>query len=180
MSKVQIGFYAVLLAAGCGPVGNGFHGTIGGQSFAVAESFAYTEGSATDGHLEVLLVSQPGLCAELASGKYPKDAQVLRLWMGDTNADHDGVSQPTGSGTYTIEGELPSGAYKGAGVTYFETGSACQPTIATGNSGSIHLIQVGSKRAAGTFDLMFGPDHVTGSFDTTDCAGLEKLPVQCG
>lgn len=59
-------------------------------------------------------------------------------------------------------------------VAYVALYANCQlASSALGNSGTVTLSSVGGGSYSGTFDVTFSTgDHVTGSFDASNCAGF--------
>jgi hypothetical protein len=82
--------------------------------------------------------------------------------LGITVWAENGLLAP---GTYDIAGQGTSYAE----AVFGTTNATCNPGEQGADSGSITLSEVSSLHVTGTFDLMFGKDSVSGTFDSDIC-----------
>jgi hypothetical protein len=195
MSKTRIGFgfgLSVALALGAGAcdsatgrnqMGGGMsmaevNGTVGGVGLTVNDRFAATtQASSTSGGSAVILITDTaGVCTAAIRGEQLKSVGGLTLILSATDGAAKSVA-PTQNGTYVVAKATPEAGKLYATAVFGGTDDKCMAKSFTlADSGKVELTRVDASTYAGTFDLMFGSDHVTGSFDVSECAGrADKL-----
>jgi hypothetical protein len=135
-------------------------GTIQSKSYVVADSIALVG----DGGVEIALSSGANACTSTV--QHPGETALLLLLYG------------TAAGTYMVtDTQGSNGAVAEANVLDAScVNVADNDVLAT--AGTINLTTASGGVFAGTFDLTFGADHVTGSFDATQCAS-KPTPTTC-
>jgi hypothetical protein len=134
--------------------------------------------AAVQGSTAVIGISSvTSLCSRLVSGTEAKSAQYLVLAPFRLQPDRSTIPPPA-PGTYVVGGI----ALDNAVAVFSTTDAACVPVAANtvrATSGQITLTAVGS-RYAGSYDLNFGADHVSGTFDAPVCSGVDPIAVGQG
>ncbi len=148
------------------------HGTIGGATVQTADAVAllhtFGTGPGQETSLAVSITSAGGVCAAFQSGVRPGNLSVLGISVVQL-----GPSVPAASYVIGQDGGT-------AAATYDVTDASCVAvSVDSANTGSITLTSVSSSSVAGSFDLSFGADHVTGTFFAPVCAGSNPSPT-CG
>ncbi|HEX4458568.1 MAG TPA: hypothetical protein VIA18_11400 [Polyangia bacterium] len=167
-----LAFVPMILAAGCGgsPGDASVSGTINGKSFSNASSISSNTAGQTSAVIIISNVSD--LCARVVSNDEPTNVQALTFSLVEVN-DANEVSAPAHTGDYALlsestkSGQFFSAGYDAIGATTSDT------TDENATDGTVTLTSFADDKYAGTFDLFFGTDHVTGTFDPTACAGIK-------
>jgi hypothetical protein len=178
-----LGLSLALVAGGCdgavgrGPQGGGgaatIDGTIGGASLGVMDSFSATtkSGSSQGGSAAILFTSTPGVCAAAGRGEQPKNVTGLTLLVFATDANAKSI-EPTATGTYAVTKGTPAANSRLAIAVFGATDDQCKSKMfKPADSGKVEVTRIDANGYAGTFDLVFGSDHVSGSFDVPECGG---------
>jgi hypothetical protein len=136
-------------------------GTFGGQTlsaFSVTAALGINDQSYPN-QVSVIIASIPNVC-ELLEGTggqaTPPNTQVLILVLGATEA-----TSTVAPGTYTSAAATLQGQY-------LSNNSSCQESSTELTSGSVILQSAGTSYV-GTFNVVFGPDTVTGMFSAPLC-----------
>jgi hypothetical protein len=102
-------------------------------------------------------------------------SKTLRLLLADYTSADESVP-PSQPGTYPVSSLLDplpsSGPYATCG--FLVDDATCKISEAPCDSGQITLTRADATGYAGTFDIVIAGDHVTGSFDTSNCAGVSE------
>jgi hypothetical protein len=102
-------------------------------------------------------------------------SETLTLLLADYTAA-DTSMPPMAPGTYPVSSltdPLPtSGPYAACGFHIAD--AACDFSESNCTSGQITLTRADDTGYAGTFDVVIDGDHVTGSFDTMNCANVSE------
>jgi hypothetical protein len=153
-------------------------GTIGGVSVSTKDTVAIIEPSGSNVLAGVAITNIPDTCGVLqreflAGGPEPANTEALSL-----SVTFAGTAVP--AGTYAI------GDQQAAQVSaiHSTTDSNCMSRASTvASSGSITYAVVSATTIQGSFDLVFGSEHVTGRFAAPVCnanfSGARVMPV-CG
>jgi hypothetical protein len=167
-------FVPLFLSSGCGGASAGhIEGSVAGKTFDVADSAGnnLTAGANTDG--TVVLSSVDSLCSAITANTAKINSQLLSLDIFEADGSNP-TAAPTHSGQYAfatttagVNGKFFAAFYESIGAT---TNDVTQ-TAATG--GSLTLNSFANQHYSGSFDLTFGSDHLTGTFDAPRCAGLK-------
>jgi len=158
-------------------------GTVEGQPFSAQDAISFTgtgalQGFAFEGMSTV--VSFGGLCGSAQGG-----AAVLSPTMNMALALVNGAADATPAipGTYQVvqRAELPSssGLYADVLVEACNGTGTSMATMVTdeATSGTVTVDAVDDSHVAGSVDLYFGQDHVSGSFDAPTCTDIEVTTV---
>ncbi len=136
---------------GCGTSAGSVQGTVAGQSLSAADSVFYT---LTPQTTVVGIDSVPNLCSYALKNELPKNLVSLGFF----------VSPPiTAPGTFTID------QTKAVTAIWITRDATCAGTSVDATAGSITITSLSTTNMSGTFDVMFGQDHVTGSFNASSC-----------
>lgn len=165
---------AVALCAGCTSGTNDVNAgaTIGGASFAVVDSASMVRTSR--GLTNIVLGDFMDVCATADESARANSNQLTMLLAYYT--DRDNSIPPTQLGTYpvsTLADPLPdSGPFAECGFESLD--ATCRIAERFCDSGTITLTRADESGYTGTFDVVIAGDHVTGSFDTTNCDGVSE------
>lgn len=120
----------------------------------------------------VLVSDSANACANQMTSTGVPNRHWLYFALGDINAA--GMSSAiTAPGTYSVsDGTLPASS-KSAEAYFAVDGANCLEVMsAFATSGTVAVKSV-SPNLVATFDVMFGTDHLTGSFSAPTCAALD-------
>jgi hypothetical protein len=110
-----------------------------------------------------LITNVANACSVLQRQGNPPSATSLEIVV-------TALGTSVATGTYTI---VPQGGY-GATASYTTEDDDCNTTLSeTATGGTVTLTTASSSSVAGTFDLTFDTDHVTGSFSAPVCSYTE-------
>lgn len=166
------------MACGGGGAKATFSGTVHGQTFSPKDAISST---ATVQYLGsaawIVLTDANGLCASLTANQDVGSTKklILVLWSNVNQTP----GPPAGIGTFSVyagTGVRPDNMVLAEFVVYDATCSfppSTEPADAT--SGSLTLTRNSGGSYEGTFDLIFNGDHVTGTFNTSNCPGLSTF-----
>ncbi len=142
-------------------------GTLSGRTLSPARAVALegADDPSYPNQISIFIANQADPCALLQSlGADPGAQQAnlldLILVLGETDANGPAVTPGTYTPT-TMPDELTAG--------YTSLDASCQGSDNEETAGSVTVTAAGASYV-GTFDLTFGADHVTGSFDAPLCA----------
>jgi hypothetical protein len=131
-----------------------------------------TENSAYIGG-NVLIIDSMGACPDVMMNSYPANTTYVNLTVYQTDAT--GAYMTPTAGDYTIHQGEPPPSFKLGSATFASEDGLCtvinteNATAGTITVSSINLASGGG--IVGTFDLTFGSDHLSGSFNAPYCAG---------
>jgi hypothetical protein len=160
-------FVMVIAAAACGGSGTSVTGTVGGQSFDAQDAVFITGSSASTTGTIVGMTTFGALCNAVTTNQIPKSSRVLSFQLAEANGTTAGPV--TGPGTFDFLGSS-SGATKVFAANWESFDATCTPTSTSATGGSVTVTAVTATHIAATFDVTFGTDHITGSFDASACA----------
>ena len=145
------------------------NGTPGGQPLSPAYAIAFkgVNDAAYPNQISVFISDIDNLC-ELARTGGQASFGAMIFVLGQT----DSAAPPVGPGTYTATGspdEGNLGYYNGVTLLPPGNNGVCGGTFIAGADGSSVVVSGAGASITGTFDVTFGPDHVTGSFDAPLC-----------
>ena len=165
----------MIFASGCGGPSDGsaaVTGTIAGKSFASANAVANTSGSGQSVSALVVISDVGNLCGNIDADNDTTNAQALTFDLFEADMSGNTVA-PAHSGDYVIATDATMTGQL-AGANYVAVGaSTADKTESVATAGKVTLTGVASGHYVGSFDLTFGTDHVTGTFDTAPCAALK-------
>jgi hypothetical protein len=148
-------------------------GTINGASLTVNDHFAATTkaSSTSGGSAAILITDTAGVCSAAGRGEQPKSVTGLTLLVYATDGAAKSIA-PTETGTYTVSSATPAAGMKTVVAVYGGTDDMCKSKMfKLADSGKVELTRIDASSYAGSFDLVFGSDHITGTFDVPECAG---------
>jgi hypothetical protein len=161
-----------LALAGCGGPGS-FHGTVGGMTLDVKDSFflAQKNSSGQIASLVLLMTDKPGLCQAMKAGNVISDMVYFQVVYAQNSG---GQSEVPSAGQFTVTdgSSVPS---KFSLISISKTDATCHSTNTVGGAGgTITLNQYKAESSGtmtGTFDVTFGPqaEHANGDFDADFC-----------
>lgn len=166
--------------------GNSASGTVAGTSFAAKDAIYTTAGSTNgfdlgSGPVTVLSIeSNPGACAAEQPGK--GNTSTLDVDMALAAVDSSGTTRAvSATGTYQVTVNAPTSAGLFAQVVFEPLCKMGGPmvSVTSATAGSVTVTSVDGSHIAGTLDLTFGNDHVTGSFDATSCSAFDVNVSSC-
>ena len=136
----------------------------------------------------IVLTSATGLCSKVSASQEPKSTQYFVLALGEVDYNTRTVTPPSGAFSYAVTYTgLPPTRF--AKILFQGTDASCKAVSAQGVggvNGTVQLTRADANGYTGTFDLNLQQtdasghvtgtaDHVTGTFNTTNCAGLAGL-----
>ncbi len=129
----------------------------------------------------VILDTQAGLCASFTSHVDPASNTVLRLSIGAVALNGSTSAVAITPGSYTINNLTPvNGLLATAVANLSRTDAQCGVTAdVSASSGSITVDTIASRGLTGSFNLQFGGDALSGTFDAPDC-GVSQLTYCAG
>jgi hypothetical protein len=140
-----------------------------------AASGEVTNGAATLHAGAVLVTSSSGTCADIRANQAHQNEKALAIVLWDVVGTT--TNAPTVPGTYSIyqgSGTSPPKAATFSALVFDATCTAITNDGARGATGTVNLTAVSGARYSGTFDVALDSgDHVTGSFDPEECAGID-------
>ncbi len=155
--------FAVFAVAACSSASTSATGTVGGASLNAQDAvFANLQSGSTSGTV-LAVTSFTGTCNDVTNSRLPKSSAVLSIQM----VSNGGVV--TAPGTFSFPNA--SGAnFLGASFSAYD--ATCVPTPTDATAGTVSVTAVSASQMTGTFDLTFGNDHLSGSFNAAYCATL--------
>jgi hypothetical protein len=149
-------------SGGCATA-TGVTGTLGGQTLSPAHAVALkgVNDASYPNQITVFLTNVSNLCSLLqTTGSFNKaNLRTLGFVLGATSSS----APPVAPGTYTQMNTTDEMT-----ASYSSSDATCQMTDSPWMGGSVTACGVGASYT-GTFDLTFGTDHVTGTFDAPLC-----------
>jgi hypothetical protein len=157
-------------------------GAIGGSAFAAMDAIAVdadAKGADFNGISTVVQLSTfGGACSKQGVNAGVANGRLLGFFLAINDAA--GYSSPaTATGDYLVSGAPKTPSSKQALGFYQKDGADCLKTVsASATGGKVTVTQTGAT-IAGTFDLTFGSDHVTGSFSAPRCSSFDpnRTPI---
>lgn len=172
----KVGFALSVLAACGGNDAGGVSGMVHGTTIPVDDtvSAAITINNNQHG-AAIVLANTPNVCPDLMNRVNHPSEKVVIITVADyANLT---LTTPTAPGTYSIYqgGTAPP---KAATLQVVMDDLNCQDIANMGakaTSGTVTLTKVSGNTFAGTFDaLLDSQDHITGSFNPTECPAIQS------
>ena len=168
---------SVLVACGGGNDAGSVSGTVHGTAISVGDSVSAAVTINSNQHgASILLTSSGNVCPDLMNHVNHPNEKVVVITVGDyANLT---FTTPTAPGDYSIYqgGSIPPKAAKLQVLMYDTTCAPITNNGATATSGTVKLTKVSGNTFAGTFDaLLDSQDHITGSFDPTECPAVQSI-----
>jgi hypothetical protein len=159
--------------AASSPAGS-VNGTVSGHALGVSDGLAVTNPNSAIPHVFVVLGSRSNLCsllqgaaASAAATNQVADLTYLEFHVYDTRTSTFNL------GTFPVPPANPTVTpVIEADVLFSVIGPTCGMVVhqwATSGTVTISALQ---PSVVGSYDLFFGSDHLTGSFDVSYCAGV--------
>lgn len=152
------------------PTSTSVNGTIEGHSVVAGATlglYGLRGSSSSSPYAGVFIANSQGFsdwCPALKAGDTAPPSTTL-LWLQVSNVSGNDNAVPPG--TYAL-GLSADGNYATVGQ-FIASDSNCNEVANVAPSGSVTLDTVSTTTVAGTFDLEFGSDHVTGQFAGSVC-----------
>jgi hypothetical protein len=155
-------------------------GTIGGQTMTARDAVSVVLGAGTSqaGAL-IVLTNTANQCSRFANHQAVRNGQLIAIGV-DTQSGTTSTAPVVGSYPIytTAAGASASGPVAVAVLS--TTDASCHSTTPApppeGTTGHVDLTSVAASGYAGTVDITFSNgEHVTGNFNTADCAPLASL-----
>jgi hypothetical protein len=173
---------SVLAACGGGNDAGSVSGTVHGTAIPVGDSVSAAVTINSNQHAgSIVLTSSGNVCPDLMNRVNHPNEKVVVI----TVADYANLTftTPTAIGDYSIYqgGAVPA---KAATLQVYMYDTTCAPITNNGakaTSGTVKLTKVSGNTFVGTFDaLLDSQDHITGSFDPTDCPAIQSVIDNAG
>jgi hypothetical protein len=173
---------SVLAACGGGDDAGSVSGTVHGTAISVGDSVSAAVTVNTNQHgAAILLTSSANVCPDLMNHENHPNEKVVVITVYDyANLT---ATTPTAPGDYSIYqgGSIPA---KAASLQVLMYDTTCAPITNNGakaTSGTVKLTKVSGNTFAGTYDaLLDSEDHITGSFNPTECPAIQSLLDNAG
>ena len=172
---------AAALASGCGP--GSFNGTVGSKSLNVADAVFFpwrTNGALVA--VTLMMTDKPNICNTLKANRIPKSANYMSLTVFRSNAQGTQLAPDTGDYTITTLATPPAGnfAYGDFGALDANCTNQLTDAQSVANSGLIKITNFKAEASgamAGNFDITFGTDKTTGTFNAPFCDLTSNFPA---
>ncbi len=141
-------------------------GSVGGIPVQVGDAVFGVPSGSTTGTV-VAITSFGAICSKFTNNvnfKGPATALVIELVQNGAPV--------TSPGTFPFVTAAPQGSTTAFAGSFDSWDATCTSTNTQVTGGTVTVSAVSSSALAGSFDLMFGNDHVTGSFNAPNCAAL--------
>ncbi len=148
-------------------------GTVSGHALVARDGVAVAFPNAAIPHLFVVLGDRSPLCTLLqgAATGTPATLEVASLTSLELEV-FDQRSRSVNPGTFPVVTTSQNPPLLASGF-FSETDSACAlPVNQTATAGSVTVATL-EPTVTGTYDLTFGSDHITGSFDVANCSNVD-------
>lgn len=167
---------SVLAACGGGDDAGSVSGTVHGTSVPVADSVSAAVTINTNQHAAAIVLTNTGnVCPDLMNRVTHPSEKVVIITVADyANLT---LTTPTAPGDYSIyQGGTPPP--HAATLQVIMDDLNCNAVTGMGakaTSGTVKLTKVSGNTFAGSFDaLLDSEDHITGSFDPTECPSIQN------
>lgn len=125
----------------------------------------------------ILITNVDSTCAKINASQSPKNAQLMSVAIGTRS--QSGLVAPTAPGTFPVfslnDGLSVQGPFAVFGFESRDANCHTNASYDVISGGTVTLTRVDANGYSGTFDVTFTSSpssHVTGSFNTAQCAGL--------
>lgn len=179
MAKRILAAASLALCAACGGssyslTGTGtVSGTFSGQSMLTADAISNMVVQSNGSAAEILLSTKSNQCSAFNDHQALKSGQSVVLQFATISGNS--IAAPA-AGTYTINSSTGNTAI----AEYLATDANCGITnLQRAASGTVTVASVAATGYGGSFDLTFGTDHVTGTFNSGTCSALGTVPTTC-
>ena len=180
-----LGLFALSLTAACGSSSSTtgsatLEGTLSGKAVPLQSAAFFgataTQGSTTASSMLILMGSSSDLCGAITSSGTSTDPNKTVPNEQGLAVSLVNFGGPLSTQTYPLTASGGSATGVVGVAEYYASDAAGKATVQiAATSGSITLTSVGfasGTTASGTYDLTFGADHVTGSFNAPWCPAL--------
>jgi hypothetical protein len=173
---------SLVLVAGCGGGGGQTYnltgsgsmtGTISSQSLTVADAISNTVSQPGGSAGAIIVGSVANQCQLINARRILKSGSALEIIFGIQSGNT--LAAPT-PGIYTVHTLATINGFQGmvAAALFVVNDASCNTTTGPieATSGTLTVTRVDATGYTGTFDVTFGSDHVTGTFNTGSCSAL--------
>ena len=165
-----------MLAACGGDDSGSVSGTVHGTAIPVSDSVSAAVMVNSNQHAAAIVLTNTGdACSQLTNRVQHPNEKVVIITVGDfANLT---LTTPTAPGDYSIYqgGAVPPKAATLQVVMTDLNCNAIDNNGAKGTSGTVKLTKVSGNLFAGSFDVLLdSEDHITGSFDPTECPAIQN------
>jgi hypothetical protein len=147
---------------------------VSGHSLSVSDGIAVSDPGSAIPHVFVVLGSRTSLCPLLQGASSSEGAanQVANLTDLEFHL-YDQRSNAVAPGTFPVpQADAGAQSQLEADVLFSALDANCGMVVNQwATSGTVTLSSL-QPSVLGTYDLVFGTDHVTGSFDVSECTGV--------
>jgi hypothetical protein len=113
------------------------------------------------------ITSFSGACnAIYVNEHFPRSSVALSIQLA-SSVDGGPAGPVTAPGAFELLG--PNAGPNLFGANWDSVDASCRVTTTQATAGSLTISTVSPSQLTGSFDLMFGADHVTGSFTASNC-----------
>jgi hypothetical protein len=151
-------------------------GTVGGEVISVTDAIGYQEiHRGVGGAVSTVGFAASNRVGFCALGQRGEALSNLRFFTVEVGVAYSrGPDLEIAPGTYSLGNEAPpSLGTARPSVSMMSTDASChQIADVRATSGSVTLATVTSSEIAGSFDVFFGSEHVTGTFDVPVCSNF--------
>lgn len=158
----------LLLAAACGPIS--ISGTVSGRSLDTGQAVARFAERAPLRQLDLTIGGGDAtdLCIDLSRQRARRDATYLKLVLTSNLALTPGT-------VFTVGDDAP----KAEGFVRALDESCGQAFQTPANSGTVTIDSVTDVLVTGSFELVFGADAISGSFEAPTCENVQLGAEEC-
>lgn len=179
MHRIVVATLGVISLLACGPT-NSFSGSVQGQMMQPKEAIYAVQTLSGGGQAFTMIISdQTGLCNLYTSGHQPKSATAMGF-IAEVLDSSGSTTLNLATGAYTVV-SVGAGGSGNLALSFFDkVDSTCNSLLsgqqsATGTGGTFTLNAFSASNngnANGSFNVNFGSDHASGTFNATACAAL--------
>lgn len=167
---VALSLAAAASAAGCSqppdhPSSGAVMGTVGGVALGAQDAVFMKLSTTPDNRTVVAITSFSSACDIYATDRFSRGSVSLTLELL-SGGPNEGSTAP---GDYTL-GQPPAAFTGDLLATWNSVDTSCGVTQVQATSGTVSVTEVSASSLVGTFDVTFGGQRVTGSFDAVGCA----------
>ncbi len=174
---------ALLLCVACGGESlpaTSVNGTIASESMVARDAVSNIISADEHGSATFILVTDlSNTCTSLTAGQAMTNVRIIVLELATMTGST--FAPPMAPGVHTIRSSTEDLTGNVALVFYWPNNGSCQKRDALfADSGKVTLTRVEVSGYSGTFDIVFSDSsHVTGSFTSSTCTGLDAQFRSC-
>jgi hypothetical protein len=149
-------------------------GTVGGHALAVSDGVAVAASGSAIPHVYAILGDRAGFCPLLqgATGSEAATNQIANLTSLEFHL-YDNQDRTVSPAVYPVPmSGMTGSAPLEADIVFSVQGPNCEMVLHQWATAGTVTVSALTPSLSGTYDLTFGTDHVTGSFDVPYCDGV--------